>query len=848
MKPLRLGQTRIQFLRWWAQLSLSRQDRMVALGPLVSVLLFLAAVMFTFWYLNSQERARELASINHDTGVVQQQMQSRLMENQEQLIRLARDIVRHRIDEKQFLDQAAELVHSHPEMLSVSWTQADRHVVASQVTSNLPFSVTRDLDSVVSAQNSDALALQPYTSEFQDAFEQAKALQKPVYSTPHNILQDTPVFQVHVPLLDKQGFAGTLVAEYSVQGLLREVVPVEISSHTSMSLLQANGQVLASTSPLSRSSNAVMSREMMVTPTDHGLYLRGQTDGLSSNLIGRALFWLLILLSTLTMWMLINTWRHMRRRTQMQRTLASEANFRRAMENSVLTGMRAIDLEGRITYVNRAFCSMTGFSESELIGCMPPYPHWPRDQLEESHRRFEQELAGLSPPGGMEIRVQHKDGHRFDARIYVSPLVDANGVQTGWMTSMTNITEAKRVRDQLSAAHERFTTVLESLDAAIAVFSAHGRELLFANRSYRLWFGADGHGQSLLSGGGIVAPPPADRSDPVDSFGGLPTQEMTEVPSDAREIHVDAVQKWFEVRSRYIQWTDGRLARMLIATDITARKRAEEQAQQQAEKAQVTSRLMTMGEMASSVAHELNQPLTAITNYCNGMVNRVKNGTIDNEGLIAALEKTARQAQRAGLVIHRIRAFVKRSEPQRQPTRARDVVEDAIELASIELRRRRVHLHSYVAPRLPTLMMDPILIEQVLLNLIKNAAEAIDNAKLSISHRHIELRVVKMRGDDSEEAVEFSVADAGPGIKEEVLGRLFEAFFSTKQEGLGIGLSLCRSIVESHRGRLRAENLYNGSSVTGCRFSFTLPIEPVQADFVDSRTSDTSNDLLADTP
>ena len=102
------------------------------------------------------------------------------------------------------------------------------------------------------------------------------------------------------------------------------------------------------------------------------------------------------------------------------------------------------------------------------------------------------------------------------------------------------------------------------------------------------------------------------------------------------------------MRSRYLQWTDGRLAQMLIATDITARRRAEEQAAQQAERAQVTSRLVTMGEMASSVAHELNQPLTAITNYCNGMVSRVDADSIDKADLVAALRKTARQAERAG--------------------------------------------------------------------------------------------------------------------------------------------------------------------------------------------------------
>jgi signal transduction histidine kinase len=119
----------------------------------------------------------------------------------------------------------------------------------------------------------------------------------------------------------------------------------------------------------------------------------------------------------------------------------------------------------------------------------------------------------------------------------------------------------------------------------------------------------------------------------------------------------------------------------------------------------------------------------------------------------------------------------------------------------------------------------------VLMNLLKNAAEAIDSAQLPASRRNIELRVVPRHTPDEGGVIEFSVTDTGPGLKDEVIERLYEAFFSTKAEGLGIGLSLCRSIIESHRGRMRAQNLYNGEAVSGCRFAFTLPVEvPVRGD------------------
>ncbi|MBC8055386.1 MAG: PAS domain-containing sensor histidine kinase, partial [Rhizobiales bacterium] len=179
----------------------------------------------------------------------------------------------------------------------------------------------------------------------------------------------------------------------------------------------------------------------------------------------------------------------------------------------------------------------------------------------------------------------------------------------------------------------------------------------------------------------------------------------------------------------------------------------------------------------------------------------------------------------AGQIIHRIRSFVKRSEPQRQPSQATSIVEDAVELAGIELRRRNVAIHTYVAQRLPVLMVDPILIEQVVLNLLKNAAEAIDNAKLPTARRNIELRVVPRHSPEEGDVIEFSVTDMGPGLAPEVIARMYEAFFSTKVEGLGIGLSLCRTIIESHRGRIKAQNLYNGETAVGCRFSFTLPVQ-----------------------
>ncbi len=822
----RIANARRLFGTWWRRQSPARQDRFATLAPLMSVLLFLAAIISAFWYLRNEEIERETESVKRDTEITQQQLGLRLLENQEASIRLARELVSREISRTDFLTLSANFTRERPEVTQLSWVNLKRGARQGMTWNHSEFTAGATLPMLPgSGIDKPASAAVAAADE---AFRSLRDGRTPVYSRAFRDANHVPVFQMQVPLIDRSGFTGALIVEYAIDALVRYYVPADVSRRHMVALLDAEGQVLSSTvTPLpgQATRRAPIFSDAPVTPLQNGLLIRAQGYRTSIGLISNTLFWMVVALSVLTVWMLLGTWRHMRRRAQIQSALVQETNFRRAMENSMPTGMRAMDLEGRITYVNAAFSQMTGFSDTELVGRLPPFPYWPPDRIEENGRLLQQELLGRSPSGGIEVKVMRKDGSLFDARMYVSPLIDPKGQQTGWMTSMTNITEAKRVRDQLSASHERFTTVLEGLDAAVSVLSVHQGELLFANRSYRLWFGGDAKGHTLMAEGTAPGAFVPEADDEVDQLGGLPTQELTEGGGSPREVFVGSLQKWFDVRSRYLQWTDGRLAQMLIATDITARLRAEEQAAAQAEKAQVASRLVTMGEMASSVAHELNQPLTAINNYCSGMVSRVKNETIDKDDLVAALQKTARQAERAGQIIHRIRAFVKRSEPQRQPASAKQIVEDAVDLAGIELRRRNVTLHNYVAQRLPTLQVDPILIEQVVLNLVKNAAEAIDSAQLPASRRHIELRVVPRHTAEEGGVIEFSVTDMGPGLKDEVIARLYEAFFSTKPEGLGIGLSLCRSIVESHRGRMRGQNIYNGAQVIGCRFAFTLPVE-----------------------
>jgi PAS domain-containing protein len=233
-------------------------------------------------------------------------------------------------------------------------------------------------------------------------------------------------------------------------------------------------------------------------------------------------------------------------------------------------------------------------------------------------------------------------------------MIDARNHQTGWINSLIDISEPIKIREELAISQQRFITVLEGLDAAISVLNPKNGELLFTNGRYREMFGNSPKSHLLLIGN---EPTFIDdllvEEDSIDIYAGLPSFMLNPITSDASEVQLpNNSENWYEVRSRYIPWTDGHLAQLLITTDITVRKHTEQNLRNQEEKLQFSSRLTTMGEMASSIAHELNQPLAAINNYCMGVITRIKNlpdPTIQKE-ILPALERASAQALRAGTI------------------------------------------------------------------------------------------------------------------------------------------------------------------------------------------------------
>jgi PAS domain S-box-containing protein len=487
----------------------------------------------------------------------------------------------------------------------------------------------------------------------------------------------------------------------------------------------------------------------------------------------------------------------------------AESTFRKAMEESVLTGLLATDMKGRIVYVNPAFCAMLGHAENELIGAK-----WPADRRGADGRLVEfaplrRALAEVSPSEGQETRIPRQDGRLIDVRLMVSPLVDSAGQQTGWMAAVSDITESKRIRAELEAAHERFVAVLDGLDTAVYVADARSDEILYANRAFMLSFGFNAIGRSTYN---LSLPLPERSAYPVDPRllrpEGLPRELF-----DGQLFHAPS-ERWYHVRERAARWVDGRIVRMSAATDITDRKRVEELNHQQEERLQRTSRLITMGEMASTLAHELNQPLSAIANYSSGCVNRLQSGRYKPEELLAAMQKTAFQADRAGKILRRIRDFVRKSEPQRSAVSLSSVADDALGFAEIDARKHGARVENLIGSDTPLVWADRIMIEQVVLNLVKNGIEAMSDIPA-------EYRLLRLTARAKGDQVEVAVADRGRGISPDDREKLFDAFFTTKSDGMGMGLNICRSIIEYHNGRLWVENAPEGGTI----FRFTLPME-----------------------
>ena len=271
--------------------------------------------------------------------------------------------------------------------------------------------------------------------------------------------------------------------------------------------------------------------------------------------------------------------------------------------------------------------------------------------------------------------------------------------------------------------------------------------------------------------------------------------------------------RWMETHAAPLRDARGHIYALLgITRDITEHKQAEEQARRHQTELARVARLSTMGEMATGIAHELNQPLSAIANFSRGCIRRLRSGEITTEEMIEPLVEVCEQAERAGEILRHVRDFVRKSELKTKPMDINQIVRAVVKFTEHEARHHRTMMHLQLDPKLPKVEADSIMIEQVICNLVRNAVEAM--AEANSPRREITIRT-HLFGNG---AIEIEIGDTGPGIDEAIMDQVFDQFFTTKPDGVGMGLSISRSIIESHGGHVRAE-----SGGTGASFRFTLP-------------------------
>ena len=648
----------------------SRKATMRWLIPILLMFLFLATLIWLPRQAQQMEASERLEQLIADSLWVEQAIRFQLSRDDESMRIIAREIVHNRLRQDHFRSRLNALLRNNREFYRVTWFGADGKPVAS--TDDFP--ITRD----------DLSAPSRMTGE------RARQAHRPLYSPPAVPpgIAEPSLMDYHVPMFRDDRYIGSLVASYAVTRVLNEMVPWWFAQDNEISLTDTDDNVVARRTAGGPGLNVYTHRRELELP---GLTLVLHTNSTKSapKLLPNLLVGSVIVLSLGLLWSLWALWRDINRRTKAEGALLNEAAFRAAMENSLVTGMRARDLQGRITYVNPAFCKMVGIPAEELVGKIPPMPYWAPEAMDEYQERFSNVLAGRITPQ-FETIFQRKDGERFPVLIFESPLVDQHGKQTGWMGSILDVSERKRAED--------------------------------LNR----------------------------------------TQE---------------------------------------------------------EKLQASARLASMGEIASTLAHELNQPLAAISSFTTGALNMMQQGNADSKALQPALEKIHAQAQRAGHVIRSVHQFVKKREPARQRLQVSQLVDNITPLVELQAQQFLVVLQTHIPPHLPTILGDQVLLEQVLLNLTRNGIQAM--AGTSPQRRILRITAELDRSSATAESVVVSVIDQGHGIPGDVAARLFSPFFSTKAEGMGMGLNICRTTIEFHGGTLT----YTDNPAGGTIFRFSLPAQ-----------------------
>ncbi len=608
---------------------------------------------------------------------------------------------------------AAVLLHERRELMRLEWRSDSMEILDAVDTTYRP---------PVFAQ----FGRGAMKSDVELACSTARRLSGAAYSTSYFVPQSAGIGMELVDLCTPIMVAGRLtgysVGVYSLQEVLVELVSKPLARGVGLAFTEADGTRLALHGAPSRGSRLYVAQQLLDLP-GNTLVLRMESRLGTPALFPNVLTALVAALSLSLLVVLFLLARDMRRRIKVESDLGEALAFRKAMEDSVLTGLRARDLQGRITYVNPAFCKMVGVEAKDLLDQSFPSPYWPPELAGAYQRRQQLRLAGKKlPDNGYESVFMRRDGTRFPVLIMEAPLINAVGKHTGWMSAILDVSEQRRVEELSRTSQDRL---------------------------------------------------------------------------------------------------------------------------------QATARLAMVGEMASLLSHELNQPLAAISSYAVGSLNLLAHdhdtaaarqnpaGPLPlSEDLRLAMRRIAEQAERAGKVIKSVHDFVRRRDQVREAVEPRQLLDAIMPLVSLQARKLGVRVDIDMAEDCEPVLCDRTMVEQVLLNLSRNGMQAMQDVDANLGGRDkvLTLRLRPAASNLHSRWVEFAVMDAGEGIPDAVAAQLFTPFFTTKEEGMGLGLSLCRTVIEQHGGYLGFSALVPHGTI----FHFTLPVAPAR--FGDNTADDFSTE------
>ena len=651
------------------------------LGLWLALLSLIASLLLTLiWLAGRYEADQTQERIDRDTQDAASDIRSALARNVQSLQALKASQLQWRAD-------AQELLRSHRELVRLEWRDAN----------------FRLLESAQSPYQSDAASTRimrdaPF-SDLQLACERARRQSEHVYTTsyfsPGAAGLGMDMLEMCLPLTLAGIHQGYFIAVYGLQAVLLEMVSPALLRRQEISFTEPDGTRLAVQGSVQRGGRMFTGRQLLDLP-GNTMVLRVDSWRSTPDLFPNVLTAMVTVMSLALVAVLFLLGRDINRRLRAERDLADALAFRKAMEDSLVTGLRARDMLGSISYVNPAFCAMTGFQSHELLGQKAPMPYWPPELIDEYQKRQAVRLSGNMPlRDGYESVFMRKDGTRFPVLVFEAPLIDAQGHQTGWMSAILDVSEQRRMEELSRSSQDRL---------------------------------------------------------------------------------------------------------------------------------QASARLASMGEMASLLSHELNQPLAAISSYATGTVNMIQSSaSLPSDDISHALARIAEQAERAGKVIKSVHDFVRRRENKPEDVAPQTLLDAVMPLVLLQARKHSVQVEVGPLNNLPSVRVDRTMVEQVLLNLARNGIQAMEATARAQRILHIHVA----RIPHSPNWLKFSVVDRGQGITEETAKQLFTPFFSTKPEGMGLGLSLCRTVIEQHGGFLQFE----ANHPAGTIFVFTLPVTTMDASY-----------------